>query len=108
MQCGFTPQYLELVELQSKFNNKGFEVLAFPCNQFGKQEPGTADEIKAFAKSKGANFPLFAKIDVNGSDGGVAGPVDAGLAFRLEVLCFGWPCGLSCPMGLQYPQPLIF
>ncbi|KAL6781387.1 GPX3 [Auxenochlorella protothecoides x Auxenochlorella symbiontica] len=67
-QCGFTPQYLELVELQSKFNSKGFEVLAFPCNQFGKQEPGTAEEIKAFAKSKGANFPLFAKINVNGSD----------------------------------------
>lgn len=62
------------MELQSKFNSKGFEVLAFPCNQFGKQEPGTAEEIKAFAKSKGANFPLFAKINVNGSDGGLSGP----------------------------------
>lgn len=68
LQCGFTPQYTELVELQSTYGARGFEVLAFPCNQFGKQENGTAAEIKAFAASKGANFPLFAKINVNGGE----------------------------------------
>lgn len=65
-ECGFTKQYAGLAELYDKYKNKGFEVLAFPCNQFGSQEPGSADQIKAFAKNKGASFQMFDKIDVNG------------------------------------------
>mmetsp|Transcript_5388 Transcript_5388/g.15428 ORF Transcript_5388/g.15428 Transcript_5388/m.15428 type:complete len:225 (-) Transcript_5388:258-932(-) len=65
-QCGFTKQYTGLQELQAKYNQKGFELLAFPCNQFGGQEPGSNDQIKAFAENKGATFKLFDKVDVNG------------------------------------------
>ncbi|MDY7545421.1 glutathione peroxidase [Glaciimonas sp. Gout2] len=66
-KCGFTPQYKGLEELYDKYHSQGFEVLGFPCNQFGSQEPGTAEEIGAFCeKNFGVNFPLFAKIDVNG------------------------------------------
>lgn len=57
--------YAQLAELQSKFAEKGLRILAFPCNQFGKQEPGTNEEVKAFAKAHGAEYDLFAKIDVN-------------------------------------------
>jgi glutathione peroxidase len=67
--CGFTPQYKGLEEVYEQFKDKGVEVLGFPCNQFGKQEPGTAEEIGAFCeKNFGVSFPLFAKIDVNGDD----------------------------------------
>ncbi|UFZ03812.1 glutathione peroxidase [Bradyrhizobium ontarionense] len=67
--CGFTPQYRGLEALQRAYAPKGFAVLGFPCNQFGAQEPGTADEIGAFCSSKyDVTFPLFAKIDVNGAD----------------------------------------
>ncbi len=67
--CGFTPQYKGLEEVYRQFKDKGVEVLGFPCNQFGAQEPGTADEIGAFCeKNYGVTFPLFAKIDVNGND----------------------------------------
>lgn len=66
--CGFTPQYAGLEELYRAFNDRGFEVLGFPCNQFGGQEPGTAEEIGAFCqKNFGVSFPLFAKIEVNGA-----------------------------------------
>lgn len=65
-QCGFTPQYLDFVDLYGKYKSQGFEVLAFPCNQFGGQEPGSNSEIKSFASKKGATFPIFAKSDVNG------------------------------------------
>ena len=66
-KCGLTPQYAELQALYQRFRDRGFEVLGFPCNQFGKQEPGTEDEIKAFCELRyGVTFPLFAKIDVNG------------------------------------------
>jgi glutathione peroxidase len=66
-QCGLTPQYSGLQELHDKYSGKGFEVLGFPCNQFGAQEPGTADEIKTFCEtSYGVTFPMFEKIDVNG------------------------------------------
>eukprot|EP00236_Picocystis_salinarum_P003550 CAMPEP_0183834064 /NCGR_PEP_ID=MMETSP0807_2-20130328/6399_1 /TAXON_ID=88271 /ORGANISM="Picocystis salinarum, Strain CCMP1897" /LENGTH=191 /DNA_ID=CAMNT_0026080049 /DNA_START=1685 /DNA_END=2260 /DNA_ORIENTATION=+ len=58
--------YKELVTLYNTYKTKGFEVLAFPCNQFGKQEPGTEEEIKRFAAKYGANFTMFSKIDVNG------------------------------------------
>ena len=68
-QCGFTPQYKGLEAVYQQFRDKGVEVLGFPCNQFGKQEPGSADEIGAFCeKNYGVTFPLFAKIDVNGAD----------------------------------------
>jgi glutathione peroxidase len=67
-QCGFTPQYAGLQELQQAFHAKGFDVLGFPCNQFGKQEPGAADEIGSFCrKNYGISFPMFDKVDVNGS-----------------------------------------
>jgi glutathione peroxidase len=68
-KCGFTPQYQGLEAVYQQFKDKGVEVLGFPCNQFGKQEPGSADEIGAFCeKNYGVTFPLFAKIDVNGDD----------------------------------------
>jgi glutathione peroxidase len=68
-QCGFTPQYKGLEALYEKFHDKGLEVLGFPCNQFGAQEPGTADEIAQFCEvNYGVTFPLFAKVDVNGGD----------------------------------------
>ena len=68
-KCGFTRQYERLEALWRQYGDKGFEVLAFPCNQFGHQEPGGADEIESFCKVNfGVSFPLFAKIDVNGDE----------------------------------------
>jgi glutathione peroxidase len=68
-ECGFTPQYKGLEEVYQQFADRGFEVLGFPCNQFGKQEPGTEAEIGAFCeKNYGVTFPLFAKVDVNGDN----------------------------------------
>jgi len=65
--CGFTPQYKALESIYEKYKDKGLVVLGFPCNQFGGQEPGTADEIKQFCSSKyNVTFPLFEKIEVNG------------------------------------------
>ena len=66
--CGFTPQYRGLEALQREYGPRGFSVLGFPCNQFGGQEPGDARQIEQFCASKyDVTFPLFAKIDVNGS-----------------------------------------
>ena len=66
-QCGFTPQYAGLEKLYRAYKDRGLEVLGFPCNQFGAQEPGSAAEIGAFCEQNyGVSFPLFAKIDVNG------------------------------------------
>jgi glutathione peroxidase len=68
-KCGFTPQYEGLEALQREYQPKGFTVLGFPCNQFGAQEPGNAEEIANFCKlSYDVSFPLYAKIDVNGED----------------------------------------
>ena len=68
-QCGFTPQYKGLQELYQAFSPRGFSVLGFPCNQFGHQEPGDAREIEQFCTTNYAvTFPMFAKIDVNGSN----------------------------------------
>jgi glutathione peroxidase len=67
--CGFTPQYKGLEAVYQQFKDEGVEVLGFPCNQFGAQEPGGADEIGSFCeKNYGVTFPLFAKVDVNGDD----------------------------------------
>ena len=68
-KCGFTPQYKGLEAVYQQFRDKGVEILGFPCNQFGSQEPGTEEEIGAFCeKNFGVTFPLFAKINVNGSN----------------------------------------
>jgi glutathione peroxidase len=67
-QCGYTSQYEGLQSLYEKYSNRGLVVLGFPCNQFGQQEPGSAMEIQSFCVSRyGVSFPLFEKIDVNGS-----------------------------------------
>ena len=66
-KCGFTPQYAGLEALYRKHNGEGLEVLGFPCDQFGRQEPGNEDEIKNFcALTYDVSFPLFAKVEVNG------------------------------------------
>lgn len=88
-RCGLTPQYAGLENLQRQFGDKGLVVLGFPCNQFGAQEPGSAEEIGAFCqKNYGVSFPVFARINVNGPDAhplyqwlkkesaGAAGPED--------------------------------
>jgi glutathione peroxidase len=68
-KCGLTPQYTGLEALQKKYEDRGFTVIGFPCNQFMGQEPGTADEIQTFCSTTyGVTFPLFEKIDVNGAD----------------------------------------
>lgn len=67
--CGYTKQYAGLEQIYKEYKEKGFEILAFPCNQFGEQEPGTNEEIKNFCSSKfDVSFKLFDKIDVNGKD----------------------------------------
>lgn len=86
-ECGNTPQYKGLEEIYEKYKDKGFEILAFPCNQFGEQEPGTNEEIKEFCTTKyNVKFKLFDKINVNGenriplyaklTDNGVTGKKD--------------------------------
>ena len=66
-RCGYTKQYAQLQALHAKYGERGLVVLGFPCNQFGGQEPGTAEEIKGFCSSKyQVTFPLFGKVDVNG------------------------------------------
>jgi len=68
-KCGFTPQYDGLEKIYQDFKDKDFEVLGFPCNQFGAQEPGSSDEIAEFCKINfGVTFPLMQKVDVNGAD----------------------------------------
>jgi len=68
-KCGFTPQYEGLEKLHEKYKDQGLEVLGFPCNQFGGQEPGTAEEIQDFCTvNYGVKFPVLAKIDVNGDN----------------------------------------
>ncbi len=67
-KCGFTPQYAGLQQLYAQFHDRGFEVLGFPCDQFGHQEPGSDQEIESFCDlNYGVSFPLFSKILVNGS-----------------------------------------
>lgn len=67
-QCGLTPHYEGLQELYDTYRDRGFAVLGFPCNQFGGQEPGSEGEIKTFCETRfGVSFPMFEKVDVNGS-----------------------------------------
>jgi glutathione peroxidase len=67
--CDLTPQYTGLKRLQRRYAERGFTVAGFPCNQFGGQEPGTAEEIKTFCSvTYGITFPIFEKLDVNGAD----------------------------------------
>ena len=67
-RCGFTPQYTGLEALYRKYHDRGFEVLGFPCNQFGSQEPGSEVDIQTFCSTTyDVSFPLFAKVDVNGA-----------------------------------------
>ena len=66
-KCGLTPQYTGLEALQEQYGDRGFSVVGFPCNQFGGQEPGTADEIAEFCSTTyGVSFPMFERIEVNG------------------------------------------
>jgi glutathione peroxidase len=67
-KCGFTPQYKGLETLYEKYKDKGLVILGFPCNQFGGQEPGGANEIQACGLNYGVTFPIMEKIDVNGSN----------------------------------------
>ncbi len=68
-ECGFTPQYAGLQKLYETYAGRDFEILGFPCNQFGKQEPGDATQIGSFCeKNYGVRFPMFDKIDVNGAN----------------------------------------
>ena len=68
-KCGFTPQYKGLQKIFEQYVERGFEVLGFPCDQFGHQEPGNEADINSFCEMNfGVSFPLFAKIDVNGKD----------------------------------------
>jgi glutathione peroxidase len=68
-KCGLTPQYASLEKLHERFAGQGFAVVGFPCNQFGGQEPGTADEIAEFCSATyGVSFPMFEKIEVNGPE----------------------------------------
>ena len=68
-KCGFTPQYKDLQNLYEKYQDQGLEVLGFPCNQFGAQEPGTNEEVKSFCDlNYNVSFMMFDKIDVNGSN----------------------------------------
>jgi glutathione peroxidase len=68
-KCGLTPQYAGLETLHERFADRGFSVVGFPCNQFGGQEPGSAEEIAEFCSTTyGVSFPMFEKIEVNGAD----------------------------------------
>ena len=66
-KCGFTPQFAGLEEMYEKYRERGLEILGFPCNQFGKQDPGSNEEITEFCQlNYGVSFPMFGKIEVNG------------------------------------------
>jgi len=68
-KCGFTPQFQGLEALHRQYQDRGLRILGFPCNQFGKQDPGSNDEISQFCElNYGVSFPLFAKLEVNGDD----------------------------------------
>ena len=89
-KCGLTPQYAQLEELYQKYKDKGLEIIGFPCNQFGGQEPGTSEEIVQFCESKyNVSFTLTEKINVKGSD---AHPLFDYLASQTSdpTTCMSW------------------
>lgn len=87
-QCGLTPQYAGLQALHARYRDRGFAVLGFPCNQFGSQEPGTDAQIAQFCESRfRVDFPMFAKISVNGPD---AHPLYAWLRQETGGADIGW------------------
>ena len=86
-KCGFTPQFTGLEQLYSKYRDKGFVILGFPCNQFANQESGTSDEIQEFCQiNYGVSFPMFEKVDVNGEN---AHPIFKYLKSKLGGGIFG-------------------
>ena len=90
--CGFTPQYKELQELYVEFKNQGFEILDFPCNQFGEQAPGTDEEVHTFCTGRfGITFPQYSKIEVNGEQ---AIPLYQWLTANTRFAGFSGPMGL--------------
>lgn len=97
-KCGFTPQYAGLENLYEKHKDKGFVILGFPCNQFGGQEPGDNAEIAEFCQvNYGVTFPMFSKIDVNGSD---AHPL-----FQYLIQCL--PGALGRPIKWNFTKFLV-
>lgn len=92
--CGFTPQYDELQDIYDEFQSKGFEILDFPCNQFGEQAPGDDEEIHSFCTGRyGITFPQFSKVDVNGDQ---ASPLFKWLTDHTKFEGFG-----MSPMGIM-------
>ena len=90
--CGFTPQYKELQEIYDRYKDQGFEILDFPCNQFGNQAPGDNEEIHTFCTGRfGITFPQFGKIDVNGEH---AIPLYKWLTENTKFEGFSGPAGL--------------
>lgn len=90
--CGFTPQYTELQEMYEDFKGQGFEILDFPCNQFGEQTPGTDEEVHDFCTGRyGITFPQYSKIDVNGAN---AIPLYQWLTSNTKFEGFDGPMGL--------------
>jgi len=91
--CGFTPQYTELQEMYTELQEQGFEILDFPCNQFGNQTPGTDEEVHTFCTGRfGITFPQYTKIDVNGED---AIPLYKWLTSNTKFDGFDGPMGLA-------------
>ncbi|MCS7056388.1 MAG: glutathione peroxidase [Thermoflexales bacterium] len=87
-RCGYTPQYAGLEALYKKYRDRGFTVLAFPCNQFGGQEPGTIEQILDFCNTRyGVSFPVFNKIEVNGPN---RAPLYAKLTRAIPPETIGW------------------
>lgn len=90
--CGFTPQYTELQEMYEEFGGQGFEILDFPCNQFGEQTPGSNEEVHDFCTGRyGITFPQYSKIDVNGEN---AIPLYQWLTKNTKFAGFDGPMGL--------------
>lgn len=90
--CGFTPQYTELQEMYEEFKEQGFEILDFPCNQFGEQTPGTDEEVHEFCTGRfGITFPQYSKIDVNGEN---AIPLYQWITANTKFEGFDGPMGL--------------
>lgn len=90
--CGFTPQYTELQEMYNEFKDEGFEILDFPCNQFGEQTPGSSEEVHNFCIGRyGITFPQYSKIDVNGEN---AIPLYKWITENTKFAGFDGPMGL--------------